>query len=303
MKIIRIYNQNRVVIWITIIAIVLLFIVIQLLNSLVIKQEEEQKKVVIKDEKLYENKIDIKTQVTDKQIEETNNLIIDKFIKLCNAKDIQNAYEILTDECKQNVFPTINDFEQNYINKVFNTEKLYSKQREYSNTYEVCFYDNLLTTGIINQNIEKDYYTIIENNGKQKLNICSYIGQQHINKVYENNMIRIEVIKKDVFKEYEIYSLYVVNKIDGIILLDTKKSTKTIYAQDTDEEIYYSASHEILANDLLINSNSISSLKIKYIKNYTNKSIDKLIFGDIVFNYINNTNKNEYEKTTIMVNI
>ena len=59
--------------------------------------------------------MDINEAVTEEQVKENKELIIDQFIKYCNSKDINNAYNLLSDDCKNEVFKNIETFNNNYI--------------------------------------------------------------------------------------------------------------------------------------------------------------------------------------------
>ena len=304
MNVFRFYNQNRYVFWIIVIAIILFIIAIHLINAIIEKEISESKNIVIIDEKKYENKIDIKEQVTNEQVQEDEELIIDQFIKYCNKNDIQNAYNILTEECKNNLFPTIEDFNLNYVQKNFSSEKLFSKSQYMGNTYKVVFYENLLTTGIDSKEKIEDYYTIVrKEDNSYKLNICNYIKQKKLNGLYKDDKIKIEVTKKDVYKEYEIYRLEVTNQTNKNILLDTKKSTKSIYLVDEKNMIYNSSSYEILDSNLLIRPNLLNIINIKIVRDYSETATKRLIFEDVIYDYIENTDKTKYNKTTINVGV
>ena len=161
----------------------------------------------------------------------------------------------------------------------------------------------MLSTGKINENALQDYYTIIEENDSYKLNICSYIGKNELNKIYENDSMKIDIQKKEVYMEYEIYKLNIANYTDKTILLDTKQSTKTMYAIGSNKLNYYSASHEIPDNNLLIRPKSSNVIYIKYIKEYGNNTLRKIVFSDVILDYTENTNKNNYEKNNITLDI
>ena len=115
MSIFRLYNQNRILFWTIIIAIVVFVFIIHTINSIVANNNNNKIQNTIIDEKLYENKISIEEQISDEQVEQKEELIIDQFIRYCNAKNTQSAYDLLTEECKEEVFPTIESFENNYL--------------------------------------------------------------------------------------------------------------------------------------------------------------------------------------------
>ena len=64
----RFYYQHKLTCWITLIAIILFLLIIRLLNSMVIEQKDKNSNVEIVDEKAYQNKIDIKDQISQEEI-------------------------------------------------------------------------------------------------------------------------------------------------------------------------------------------------------------------------------------------
>ncbi len=299
MGIFRLYNQNRVMFWTIVSAIIVVLLVVHIMNSIVKTNNEKPKNIVI-DEKLYENKLDIDEQISDEQVEEEKELIIDQFIRLCNSKNTQSAYNLLSEECKEELFPTLEAFQQNYVTINFNTQKLYGKKQYKGNTYEITFYENMLVTGT-SSNSQKDYYTIVNRDGKSKLNISNYVKRENTNRTTKNNYLQVEVVKKDIYIDYEVYELKVTNLTPNTIILDTKENTKTMYLTDEKGIIYYSAGHEVLDSSLLIKPKATNTIQIKYTKGYKSNNSQKLYFEDIVLNDMQNTN--EDKKIKMEVNI
>ena len=181
----RILFENRYQILIVIIAIILILCLIQVLNNIV-KQNNQQTKTNSIQSSSYEPQetVILGEDITEEQ-QENNTQIMDKFIQFCNAKDIENAYNLLTDECKEVLFQSnIENFNKNYIEKIFTTPKIYNMQswiNGYSDTYKVRILDDILSTGNTG-NVVEEYYTIVKQNGEYKLNLNSYIGRENIGK-------------------------------------------------------------------------------------------------------------------------
>ena len=173
--------ENRYKILAIIIAIILILCVIRLLNEMAKNANRKT-----------ENTVNIETSTTYKPQEtilqgenvpdfqqEKNDNVMENFIKYCNKKEIQKAYNLLTDECKEILFNSdIQNFEKDYINKIFTTEKSYTMKSwiktSNSYTYKVKIMEDMLSTGKVNEAVE-DYYTIVNKNGENKLNINSYV--------------------------------------------------------------------------------------------------------------------------------
>ena len=154
----------------------------------------------------------------------------------------------------------------------------------------------------------QDYITVVNDDGEYKLNINSYMGKTEINKEDTKNDITINVLRKHTYMDYETYDIEVKNTSGNIILLDTKKSTKTIYLQDTNGVKYQSYNNEILSNNLIVDNNRTNKLTIKFANAYSStRRINKMVFSNIVPNYNefkSLDDKSEYDKMdTIVINI
>lgn len=290
MNIIRFYNQNKRKIWIVIIAIIFIIIAIHALDSLVRNNKEIMANNSITtntvNQKEYKNNLNINTLLSDNDVEEERDLVIDQFIRYCNAKKIQEAYNLLSDNCKKELFPTVEYFEKNYYNVIFSTTKLYSKELYIGKTYKVKLYEDILSTGSTNSKSVEDYYTIERQDNVTKLNISNYIGISSMNYVSTSNILKIEILNKQVYKEYEEYEIQVSNLSNKTILLDSNENTKSIYLTDKNNVKYYSLSHEIILNDLIIRPNETKTISIKFNKEYnSNNTINSLVFSDIIKDY------------------
>lgn len=151
----RFYNQNRKTIWITIAIIIFTIIIIQALNYIV---KNNQNKSINSTSSLnttsttnYDPNYSV---ITGDKIEETTNKettnIIDNFIKYCNEGNTEKAYNLLTDDCKSELFPTLEIFVNNYYKKIFTNYKTYNIQAwiisDSSYTYKIRILDDILST-------------------------------------------------------------------------------------------------------------------------------------------------------------
>ena len=306
MSIIRYYNQNKRTIWLAIIAIIITIIAIQAINEIVKDKNNSDNKDNIVNYEDYKNNPDINVLITEAEVKENEDLIIDQFLRFCNASKIEDAYALLTDSCKKELFPTIEVFKNNYYNKNFSVKKLYSKEKYTGNTYKIKLYEDILKNGDT-KNTE-DYFTIQKENNITRLNINSYIQTKEVNRTSENEYLKIEVTKRKIYKEYEEYELKVTNLTYKTILLDSKESTKTMYLIGKNSVSYYALSHEVLLDNLCIKPKATQSLLIKYNKEYnSNQTINQLIFEDVILNYDeykSKVKKSKYtDRTIFKINI
>ena len=297
-KLIRFYNQNRKKIFKIILIIVFIFAIIQLLNyfSKISKENVDMKNVNIVNNfnNTHQELVSNKSVITGERVSE-NKLksdldIINKFMEYCNEGSIEKAYNLLSDDCKEVLFETKEDFKDNYYDSIFNKEtKLYTVENWTSNTYKVNISNNILATGKITNNF-MDYFTVVKENDEYKLNIKNYIGKENINKETENNNIKIKILKKDIYMDYEIYDIQIMNNSDDNILLDTKRNTKTVYLQDSKNVKYYAYTNEVIDNDFIVRKGKMKNIRIKFSSGFSsNRKIEYMIFSDLVLNF------NEYE--------
>ena len=314
-KIVRWYNQNRKVIFITIGIIVFLFGLLQLLNNMSKNNLENKEKN--KDENtilLNQNNelISDKSAVTGDEISENKLIedtqIIKQFMEACNNKNIEDAYNLLTDECKEEMFPNIDDFiEIYYLPNFEKQEKNFNIENWIKNTYKVTIIGDVISTGKIDEtNKKQDYITIINKEDGYKLNINNYIGRKEINKETKSNNVNIKVEAKDIYMDYEMYKIVVENNSEKSILLDTGNKSNTIYLLDSNDMKYY-FNNNILQNKLIINNGFKKGYRIKFGNSYSStRKIDKMVFSNMVLNYDefkNIENKDDYKYFCYQVDI
>lgn len=291
-KIVRIWNQNRKLIITAIIAIAFLIIVIQVLNQLAKMNKEQQnnqrQEVVegLPTESIIGGQT-VSTEITKENVEE-----IETFIKKCNSGDIEGAYNMLTDDCKSVLFANkVENFKVGYYDIIFSNkrtgdiENFISENKRY--TYRVKFYTDMLSTGSI-ENMEsyQDYITIDKNMDDGKLNLNSLIYKRDINKESELNGVKIIVVSKQVYKDYEKYEIKFENTTNNRILIDTRTQTKSVYVLGSNNITYGSNISEISSSLCEIPANFYRTYTIRFNKQYSSEiKTEGIAFTDIVPDY------------------
>lgn len=291
---IRYYNQNRKKIWGIVIIIASAFLLLQLINHFY--KVENQKRLEGNNKRQEEPSISTNTTiltenqsvVTGKRVENkklkiaTN--LIDEFISYCNNKEIEKAYELLTEQCKEQIYSNLEIFEQAYVDNVFEgKQKKASIENWYDNIYKVKIMEDMLSTGKSDGKTKQDYMTIVEENEEYKLNINGYIGKTIINRTTEKDDIKVEVVNKNTYKEYEEYTIKVTNYTKNIILLDGRTDAKTLYLQDSKGVTYSSYSHELTEPMLTIEQGKTKEITIKFYSTFiSTKKIESIVFSDLI---------------------
>lgn len=311
MNLIRFYNKNRHAIWITIVVIILIFGVMKTLNNLS-KNNAKDKSSSTNNSTTTYNKNNYSiisgTNMPNEVTSQSTN-IIDNFIKYCNEKDINSAYNLISNDCKETLYPTEEEFKNNYVNKIFSSYKMYDKRAwintNSSYTYSIRITEDLLSTGGNKEDMSiQDYYTLVKENGEYKLNINNYIGKEEINKTKAENGIEVYVIEKKTYIDYEIYTIKVKNNTQNEVILDSKEDTKTVYLTDTNNYNYVAFLNELSIDDLTIKSGMTQTIKIKFNKSYNPKNVEKsIVFTNIILNYQEYLNNKNNQFTKIEVEI
>lgn len=308
-KIISFYNRNRKRIWVIILAIFFLGAVWWYLVNMSNNSEKNN----VASSNINTNNFNTISMTNQEQAlsgnptttsqEKVN--FIDLFFSYCNSGDIEKAYNLISDECKQEMYQNINGFKEAYYNPVFgNGKKTVSAENYIDDIYIVTLKDDPLETGNVSRNKFQDYVTIVEDDkGNIKLNINGYIGRTEIsNKASETDNIKISALYKDTYKEYEIYTFEVTNNSEQTIALgDTLKINFSQLIDENNIE-YGTYVQELSQQDAVFYAHQTKRISIKYYSGYsTVKKITKIRFPNIILDfdeYANLQDKNTYSNYT-----
>ena len=309
---IRFLNRNKNQIIRTIVIIIFVLIIIQTINYYVkVKNEGEiSNNNILQNNTILSNEIDkglvsntsaiTGENVPTEQLKNATTVIHD-FITYCNEQDLESAYNLLTDECKQQMYTSLEMFKQSYYDYIFNGQKkTCTIENWYGDTYKVDINEDILSTGKYNDGYSRqDYITVKEVNNEYKLNINNYIGYTKIDKKTASDDITVEVISKNTYKDYEEYTMKVTNNTDGILKLDNINSTKTLYLEDSNGVKYSYYNHELTDATLTVASGQTKEVTIKFYSSYSStREINYIVFSNI-----NITNGQLSEKLEFRANV
>ena len=311
-NIMRFIRQNKKqIIRIAVIA-AFLFLILQILNYLT----ENNKNINVnnnKEQSVYEKTngtvVSDKSMVSGGKVSTSTmqsvNDIIKEFVENCNNQKIEEAYNMLTDECKEVLYPDIETFENNYYNNLFKESNLgYSIENWSGDIYIVKYMEDMLSTGkITTDNSYSDYITIVNKDGNKKLNINRYIGRKILNKSKDSDNIKTEVLYSDKYMDYEIYKLKITNNTDNTILLDPLTEVGKIYLKDSNDVRHKAYTNEIVKDNLKIYAGHTSTIEIKFDNPYiSDRDIKSICFSNIVL-YYSEANKGAYKKIKYIINL
>lgn len=300
-RIVEWYNRNRqkisFIIIFMLIIIVANIVLVYLSNEIRKEQMEEEPTQNVMDYEIQEefNQITIGSDssalsgddLTSSQIEMLD--IIEQFAEYCNNGNVEEAYNLLSAECKDEMYKTLNDFKVSYYDQVFAGEKKSISVENWSaNIYKVTIQKDILSTGIYtDEDTLQDYMSVItDENNNYKLNINGYLGREDINLTEVQDNIEITVLRANTYKDYQTYTFKIVNNSDNTILLDDKSNINSMYLEDENGVEYSAYTHEISDAELVIPSGQTREIEIKYYNKYiSSRQIEKIVFSRIVLKY------------------
>ena len=280
MNIVRIINQNKLQIIAVIIAIIIIIGIIQTLNHFAKIENETSKNTenitqIDTKDKTLSSAISNNNTKTDNA--ENYKKVIEDFLKLCNNKEPERAYAMLSEECKETMYSSYQLFYNNYYMKKF---------------LIILLVIIILATGGKTTGNIQDFISVVSSNNQYKLNINSYIGRRPINTETDIGEIKFKVIKKDINMKYEKYYIEVENTGNTDIVLDNLNKTGTMYLQDSNEVKYSYINEEITKELLRVKSKSKAQITIKFSNSYiSDRELEKIVFSKAQIENTDNTTK------------
>jgi len=291
------YNTNRKKIWTFIAILVMAVAVIQLLKYITKLNTSVQGNAYMPNNDINKSLNSITLEegqslVTGENLSSvhTNLLkVMDEFVACCNENNIKGAYELLSDECKQQMYPTIDNFKLTYYDRIFNGEpKSISAENWIGNTYKVKYVEDSLATGKFNKEGSiQDYITlVVDKDGNTKMNINSYIGKLEFKREKSDKGITIKVLERNTYMDYQTYIYEVTNDTDNTVLINEDNNIDTMYLEDTNNIKYFAYNHEISEAQLRLAPKEKKKITIKYYNKYSSsKVIENIVFSRIILNY------------------
>lgn len=297
MNIIRIINQNKLQIIAVIIAIIIVIGIVQTLNHFAkISNQEQNNSIANGNTTISEEDRTLSPAISGSNTKTENaenyKKAIEDFINLCNNQKPEQAYEMLSNECKETMFSNYQLFYNNYYRKNFATVKTYTIQNWINSIFKVDLKEDILATGGKTTGNIQDFITVVSSNNQYKLNINSYIGRRPINTETDIGEIKFKVIKKDINMKYEKYYIEVENTGNTDIVLDNLNKTGTMYLQDSNEVKYSYINEEITKELLRVKSKSKAQITIKFSNSYiSDRELEKIVFSKAQIENTDNTTK------------
>lgn len=300
------YHNNKTKIWLILGIIIFVYVIIRMFNAQIKKENEEkinngtnQNFQVTTYLPSSQTSVMTNSSTTKENLKKDTE-IIKNFIDFCNDNNIEEAYNLLSQQCKDELYKNINDFYNKYYKNIFNEKRSYDIENWASSkniTYKVKYLNDIMSSGTVNDEYIEEYITVVTENNEKKLNINQFIGKEELNLKMETDNLNITVVNKYVYYDYEEYEIIFENNTDKNIILDTKENTESVYIEDTKDIKYTWFGNEVPNSYLNLNSGESKRLRLKFNEIYTGKKTDSTI-------YLTDVNiDGQEEKATIKINV
>ena len=155
---------------------------------------------------------------------ENINQTVEEYFNYCNSKNYEQAYNILTDQCKEYLYDNELSLFQEYVDSIFTQNKIYNLQN-YSNidgtyVYDLIILDDIESTGTT-EGYEpyKEKIALRKEGNEFKISNQGYIESKTYNKFAEDENLKVTIKSKDVSYRREGYNVTITNKTDKYLVL------------------------------------------------------------------------------------
>lgn len=181
---------------------------------------------------------------TGNEIEE----MLEKYINYCLEGNVETAFSMLSDTCKEYSFQKDIDYFTAYIQNKIGDAKRYAIQN-YSNEgntyiYQVKYSGDMLATGLTNTEYSYTEEKVIfkkQKDGTLEMAVGNFVDYEEIQNIFENEYLKVDV--KSVLQYYsmERYSVILTNRSDAtIVMVDGQEANEiflTLQSQDVRETL------------------------------------------------------------------
>lgn len=195
---------------------------------------------------------------------------IENFYNHCNKKEYEQAYDMISNECKENLFPNIEEFKKD-IDQKFDKLKAFDYQNlsNVDNIYVYQFYlfDDVSAYGANTIPDKKIYYlAIIKNKDNDiKISLNGYLNSEKLNYKYSINGMNIDIVRRDIYYDH----------VDYIFNINNKNKENVVFRYDNARLIVSNSARNYTFNNtkhvlsyIFINSHQEKEIKLSFEKSF-----------------------------------
>lgn len=152
---------------------------------------------------------------------------IAEYFDYCNSGNYEDAFAMLTDDCKEYLYDNNVEKFKIYVDSIFDQDKIYSLQN-FSNkddvyVYEISILDNILATGTNGYDDDFYYYVekmaAIQEGDTVKLTNNNYIRKEELNITANDQYVRFAINYRQVSYDTETYNVTIRNNSEYYVVL------------------------------------------------------------------------------------
>ncbi len=179
--------------------------------------------------------------------------VINNYVKFCNNKEYESAYELITDDCKEIKFKNNIENFKKYVDYIFDGYKVASIQN-YSNkdkvyVYKVTISEDIMATGRNNENYNTYNEMIVAyKDDTTKISLGGFIQKEKLDYMNQDSYLRVwleekytyydKVVYKIKLKNLNVYPIVIANQTEtGEVILSLQGDNRSMivdsYANNT----------------------------------------------------------------------
>lgn len=280
----RFYGRNKFILWL----LVIIVVVFTLFSKAMIKDRNERRNnsssnsttTIVAD---FNNNIANKTDEEIVKSVASSEDVIKAFVYFCNKGKIDSAYGMISDSCKEELYPSKEAFISDYYNKYFQGYREVNLS-EYNSegTYRVNFLNDMLASGSTEQQVvNTDYITVLS---KRKIALSGFISSEKKDKIGSNQYVRVNMLKTITYTDHCDVVVKVDNLISADMYLDNVDENGSIYCIGQDGGKYKINIQNYTEEDLKISGNESKTITLEFEKSYNFENVSSVLFENIRIN-------------------
>ena len=207
------------------------------------------------------------------------NETLESYLNYCKNKEYENAFNMLTDDCKNFLYENNIENFKTYVDNVFNIYNNYSYNQNYSNVNNKYIYDvtilnnDILSTGTTGgyDKYEEKITIVNEDDGTKKISNQGYIDNEEIGIDAEDDNIRVRINSKDMSYTRAGYNLTITNKTDRTIVIADNEASKEVTLNVNG---YYQNAINIDSINAVLAPGETKDLQFVFDRFYDSQSVD-----------------------------
>lgn len=214
------------------------------------------------------NKAVMDDSTVPSKLQEPINELISQFVGYCNDKNYEAAYNLIDDECKDALYPSIDIFKL-YVNNIYKTKKIYNIQN-FSNVgknyiYDVRILDDIIATGTNGSGYVyyEEKFVMKDTKNGLKMSIGGFVDKEDLNIVAEDEYLKFNIQYKLVDYETETYVIEITNRSQYPIILQDGTLSNEI---ELNIETQKRSAKNSTDNLIMINPRDTKTFKITFTK-------------------------------------